>query len=158
VRFPIPVFLENFSQKLSVSTRCDLGAMVERVLPVMATPLGSRDVRPPFFNDNLHVPMRFYSSPSPRSILLCVMCTYQLKPRPPPHPGPRWGYVGLFYGIRSHGLSVGMGDFSGFALHLDQSRGARWGFVSFLVYSSKFLHQITGILMDCSVVLCSLRV
>lgn len=79
----MPVFLENFPQKLSVSTRFDLGDMVERVLTLMVTPLGSRDVRPPFFDDKLHVPKMFYSSPSPRSILLCVMCTYQLKPRPP---------------------------------------------------------------------------
>ena len=46
----MPVFLENFPQKLLVSTRCDLGDMVERVLTVMATPLSSRDVRPPFFD------------------------------------------------------------------------------------------------------------
>ena len=94
----MPVFLENFPKKLSVSTRCDLGDMVERVLTVMATPLGSREVRPPFF-DNLHVAMMVYSSPSPRNILLCVMCTYQLNPDPSPHPRARWGYVGNFYGI-----------------------------------------------------------
>ena len=40
-------FLENFPKKLSVSTRCDLG---ERVLTVKATPLGSREVRPPFID------------------------------------------------------------------------------------------------------------
>ena len=72
----MPVFFENFPHKLSVSTSCDLSDMVERVLTMMAAPLGSRDVRPPFFDDNLHVLMTFYSSPSPRNILLCVMCTY----------------------------------------------------------------------------------
>ena len=151
----MPVFLENFPKKLLVSTRCDLGDMVECVLTVMATLLGSRDVRPPFFDDNLHVPMMFYSSPSPRSILLCVMCTYQLKPRSP-HPDPRWEYVGNFYGIWRHGRPVGMGDFSEIALHIDRSRGARWGFFSSLVYSWQFLHVITGILMivpQCSAVL-----
>ena len=69
----MPVFLENFRQKFSVSTSCDLGDMVERVLTVMGTPLGSRDVRPPFFDDNLHVLLMFYFSSSPRNILLCQM-------------------------------------------------------------------------------------
>ena len=40
-----------------------------------------------FFDDNLHVPIMFYYSPSPRSMLLCAMCTYQLNPRPPPTMG-----------------------------------------------------------------------
>ena len=94
----MPFFLENFPKKLSVSTRCDLGDMVERVLTVMATLLGSLDVRLPFFDDNLHVPIMFYSSPRPRNILLCVMCTYQLKPRSPTSTqgGNMWEF---FYGI-----------------------------------------------------------
>ena len=92
----VSVFLKNFRQKLSVSTSCGLGDMVERVFTVMATPLGSRDVRPLLLDDNLHVLTMFYSSPSPRNILLCVMCTYQLKLRSPPHLGPRWEYVGIF--------------------------------------------------------------
>ena len=143
----MPVFLENFPQKLFGVNKMWLGDMVERVRTVMATPLGSRDVRLPFFGDNLHVLMMFYSSPSPSNILLCVICTYQLKPRSP-HPG--------FYGIWRHGRPVGMGDFSEFALHIDRSRGARCGFVSCLVYSWQFVHVITGILMivrPCSVVL-----
>lgn len=90
-----PSFWRISGSKLSVSTSCDLGDMVERVLTVMATPLGSRDVRPPLLDDNLLVLTMFYSSPSPRNILLCVMCTYQLKPRSPPHPGPSWEYVGI---------------------------------------------------------------
>ena len=61
--------------------------MVERVLTAITTPLGLRDVRLPFFDDNLHVPIMFYYSPSPRSMLLCAMCTYQLNPRPPPTMG-----------------------------------------------------------------------
>ena len=96
MRFLLPVFLENFRQKLSVSTSCDLGDMVERVLTVMGTPLGSRDVLPPFFHDNLHVLMMFYSSPSPCNILLSVMCTYQLKPRSPP-PRIKVGICGNFF-------------------------------------------------------------
>ena len=33
-----------------------------------------------------------------------MLCTYQLKPRPPPNPRPMWGNVGDFYGIWRHGL------------------------------------------------------
>ena len=36
-----------------------------------------------------------------------VLCSYQWKSPPPPHPGPRWGNVGDFYGILRHGLPVG---------------------------------------------------
>ena len=41
---------------------------------------------------------------------------------PPPNPGPRWGNVGDFYGILRHGFPVGVGDFSGFAIHIHRAR------------------------------------
>ena len=42
-----------------------------------------------------------------------------LTPSPPPtNPGPRWGNVGDFYSILRHGSPMGVGDFSGFALHI----------------------------------------
>ena len=44
-------------------------------------------------------------------------------PTPPPfHSGPRLGNVGDFYGIWRHGSPVGVGDFSGFALHIHRAR------------------------------------
>ena len=72
----MPVFLENFPQKLLVSTRCDLGDMVECVLTVMATPLSSRDVRPPFFDVLL-------LTISSQHFTLCNV-HLQLNPRPLP--------------------------------------------------------------------------